>query len=60
MRHFHVVVVQKWERYVQKSVLHVRSCCFANLTNCFLDVLVVVRRKRRNEFAEWHVARLAE
>ena len=30
MRHFHVVVVQKRKRNVQKSVMHVRSCCCAN------------------------------
>ena len=30
IRHFHVVVVQKRKRNVQKSVMHVRSCCFAN------------------------------
>ena len=35
IRHFHVVVVQKRERNVQKSVMHLRSCCFANQTNCF-------------------------
>ena len=29
IRHFHVVVVQKQERNVEKSVMHVRSCCFA-------------------------------
>ena len=27
--HFHVVVVQKQQRNVQKSVMHVQSCCFA-------------------------------
>ena len=27
--HFHVVVVQKRERNVQKEVMHVQSCCFA-------------------------------
>ena len=27
---FHVVVVQKRQRNVEKSVLHVHSCCFAN------------------------------
>ena len=27
--HFHVLVVQKRERNVQKSVVHVRSSCFA-------------------------------
>ena len=31
IRHFHVVVVQQQQRNVQKSVMHVRSCCFANL-----------------------------
>ena len=29
IRHFYVVVVQKRERNVQKSVMHVQSCCFA-------------------------------
>ena len=29
IRHFHVVVVQKRERHVQKSVMHVRSYFFA-------------------------------
>ena len=29
IRHFHVVVAQKQERNVQKSVMHVQSCCFA-------------------------------
>ena len=27
--HFHVVVVQQRHRNVQKSVIHVQSCCFA-------------------------------
>ena len=27
---FHVVVVQKWQRNVQKTVMHVQSYCFAN------------------------------
>ena len=40
--HFHVVV-QKREKHVQKSVMHVRSCCLAYSTYCFFDVLVVVR-----------------
>ena len=43
IKHFHVEVVQKRERNVQKSVMHVRSCCFAYSTYCFFDVLVVVR-----------------
>ena len=30
IRHFHVVVVQWRQRNVQKSVMHVQSCCLAN------------------------------
>ena len=29
--HFHIVVVQRWQRNVQKSMVHMQSCCFANL-----------------------------
>ena len=35
IRHFHVVVVQKRKRNVQKSVMHMRSLSFANWTYCF-------------------------
>ena len=31
IRHFYVVVVQRQQRNVQKSVMHVQSCCFAKL-----------------------------
>ena len=31
MRHFHVVVMQQWLRIVPKSMMHMQSCCFANL-----------------------------
>ena len=31
IRHYHVVVVQRRLRNAQKSVMHVQSCCFANL-----------------------------
>ena len=34
-RHFHVVVVQKQERNVQKKGMHVQSCCFAYKTYSF-------------------------
>ena len=27
---FHIVVMQGWQRNVQKSVIHVQSCSFAN------------------------------
>ena len=30
-RHFHVVVIQRRQRNVQKSVTHAQSCCSANL-----------------------------
>ena len=28
---FHLPVVQRWLKNVQKSVMHVQSCCFANI-----------------------------
>ena len=28
---FHVAVIQRWLRNVQKSVMHVQSCCFADI-----------------------------
>ena len=31
LRKFHIVVVQPRQRNIQKGVIHVRSCCFANL-----------------------------
>ena len=40
VRKFHVVVVQRRQRNVQKSVMHVHSCCFANLNLLLLAVLV--------------------
>ena len=33
IRHFLVVVVQRRQRNVQKNVMHVQSCCFANVEN---------------------------
>ena len=42
-RHFQVVVVQKQENNVQKSVMHVRSCCFSLLNQFFVYVFVAVR-----------------
>ena len=42
IRQFHVVVVQRRQGKVQKSVMHVQSCCFANLNLMFFIVLVAV------------------
>ena len=42
IRDFHAVVVQWRQRNVQKRVLHVQSCCFANQTYCFYGVLAAV------------------
>ena len=42
IRHFQVVVVQRRLRNVQKSVMHVQSCFFANINHCFFAVLVAV------------------
>ena len=43
---FHVVVVQRRQRNVQKSVMHVQSCCFANL-NLLLFCRSLCRRRHR-------------
>ena len=44
IRHFHVVAVQRRLRNVQKSVMHVQSCCSAslNLLLFFFAIVVVV------------------
>ena len=41
-RKFHVVVVQGWLKNVQKSVIHVQSCCFTDIN--LLLFLAVLRR----------------
>ena len=41
-RHFHVVVVQQLLRNVQKSVMHVQSCCFADINLLLFAVVVAV------------------
>ena len=48
IKHFQVVDVRRGQRNVQKSVMHVQSCCFANKTNYFfavhLAIIVVVAK----------------
>ena len=39
---FHAVVVLRRLRNVQKSIMHVQSCCFAIYTYCFFANLVAV------------------
>ena len=46
IRHFHVVVLQRRQRNVQKSVMPMQSCCFANL-NLLLFCRSRCRRRRR-------------
>ena len=46
IRQFHVVVVQRQKRNVQKSVMHVQSCCFACL-NLLLFCRSRCRRRHR-------------
>ena len=41
IRDFHAVVAVT-QRNVQKSMLHVQSCCFANQTYCLFDVLTAL------------------
>ena len=45
IRQFHVVVVQRRQRNVQKSVMHVQSCCFACL-NLLLFCCTRCHRRR--------------
>ena len=42
IRKFHVLVVQRQERNVQKIVMHVQSCCFADLKLLLFCLLVDV------------------
>ena len=44
-RHFHVVVVQRRQRNVRQSVIHVQSCCFANL-----NLLLFCRSRCRRRY----------
>ena len=46
IRRFHVVVVQRRLRNVQENVMHVQSCCFANV-NILLFCRSRCRRRRR-------------
>ena len=46
IRHFHVVVVQRRLRNVQKSVMHVQSCCFANIKLLLFCRSRCLRRRR--------------
>ena len=46
IRHFRVVVVQRRQRSVQKSVMHVKSYCFANI-NLLIFCRSLCRRCRR-------------
>ena len=41
-RQFHVEVAQRRQRNVQRRVIHVQSCCFANKDQLLFDVLVAV------------------
>ena len=64
-RHFHVMVVQSRQRNVQKSVMYVQSCCYANLTlllfcrslcrlgrRC-LNSLISPERPFKSDFLRW-------
>ena len=46
IRHFHVVVVERRQRNVQKSVMYLQSYCFANI-NQLLFCRSSCRRRRR-------------
>ena len=50
IRHFHVVVVQRRLRNVQKRVMHVQSCYFANLNLLLFFVVLVARELKQQRF----------
>ena len=39
---FHVMVAQQGQRNVQKSVMHLQSCCFAYLNLLLFAVLIAI------------------
>ena len=45
-RYFHVVLVQRRQRNVQKSVMHVQSCCLADLNPLLFCSSCCCRRRR--------------
>ena len=49
---FHVVVVQRQQRNVQKSVMHVQSCCFAHYSPFSLI------REFPNQNTRWNVSKI--
>ena len=51
LREFHVAVVQWRQRNVQKSVLHMQSCCFANINLFFCRSRC--HRHRRAKAPSW-------
>ena len=50
-KHFHVAVVQQRQRNVQKSVMHVQSCCFANQPYSLFCRSRGRRRRRRRRLS---------
>ena len=54
IRQFHVAVLQRRQRNLQKKVMHAQSCCFANL-NQLLFCCSRCRRRRRcvNSLITW-------
>ena len=55
IRQFHVVVVQRRQKNVQKKVMHVPSCCFADLNLSVIFCRSRCRRRRRcvNSLITW-------
>ena len=58
IRKFHVVVVQRWQRNVQNSVIHEQSCCL--LTYYFFAVLLAVARLRAVSLVSLYVEQNAQ
>ena len=58
IRHFHVVVVQQRLRNVQKSVMHVQSCCCATIKLLLFCCSRCRRCRRLSSLFSWRRRRL--
>ena len=54
IKHFHVVVVQRRQRNIQKSLMHVQGCCFAYL------ILLPFCRSRCHRRRRWLSSRRSD
>ena len=47
VRKFHISIVQRWLINLQKSVIHLQSCCFANTKRVLVIKILFCRSQER-------------